>query len=130
VRARRGHPAPGSLLATDGRGRGRLLGSDPEHLVILADVPRPTTATVATGWSPNRHATLDRRVVPHSLSADGMVAVSLPTGASTVRLEFRPDRWDHLGAAATLLTLAGGLALAGQRWRRPAAKPGPAPPAD
>jgi hypothetical protein len=29
-----------------------------------------------------------------------------------VRLEIRPDRWDHLGAASTLLTLAGA-----ERWR-------------
>jgi 6-pyruvoyl-tetrahydropterin synthase related domain len=130
VRARRGHPAPGSLLATGGPGQARLVESDPEHLTIRADLARPTTATVATGWSPKWHATLDGRVVPFTRSADGLVALSLPAGASTVRLEFRPDRWDHLGAAVTLLTLAGGLALAGRRWRRPAANPGPAPPAD
>jgi hypothetical protein len=118
VRAQPGHPAPGSLLATDGPGRARLLSSDPEHLAIRADVARPTPATVATGWSPKWHATIGGRAVALSRSPDGLLALTLPAGASTVGLEFRPDRWDHLGAAATLVTLAGLAALAGRRWRR------------
>jgi hypothetical protein len=118
VRARAGYPAPGSLLATPGPGRARLLGSDPEHLTIQADVARPTMATVATGWSPKWHASVDGRAVAPSRSPDGLLALPLPAGASTVGLEFRPDRWGRLGGAATLLTLVGLAALAGRWWRR------------
>jgi len=114
VRSRPGQPAPGSLLATAAPARARLLRADPEDLVIAVDATVPTAATVATGWSPKWRATVNGQPAPLTRSPDGLLALTLPAGPSTITLAFRPDRWDDLGAAATLLTLA---VLAGRRGR-------------
>jgi hypothetical protein len=120
VQARPGQPAPGSLLATAAPARARLLRADPEDLVIAVNATAPTTATVATGWSPKWHATINGQPVPLTRSPDGLLGLALPAGPSTIALGFRPDRWDDLGAAVTLLTLAALAALARQRWPQPA----------
>jgi hypothetical protein len=52
VRARPNQPAPGSLLATAAAARAELLRADPEDLVIRVETAAPTSATVATAWSP------------------------------------------------------------------------------
>ena len=74
---------------------------------------------MATGWSPKWHATVNGQPAPLGRSPDGLLALALPAGPSTIALSFRPDRWDHLGAAVTLLTLAALAALARQRWPQP-----------
>ena len=119
VRARPGQPVPGSLLATAAPARARLLRADPEELLIKVETAAPTSATVATGWSPKWHATVNGQPAPLGRSPDGLLALALPAGPSTIALSFRPDRWDHLGAAVTLLTLAALAALARQRWPQP-----------
>jgi len=120
VRARPSQPAPGSLLATAAPARARLLRADPEDLVIAVDATAPTASTVATGWSPKWRATVNGQTVPLGRSPDGLLALALPAGPSTINLAFRPDRWDDLGAAATLLTLAALAAMAWRRWPQPA----------
>jgi len=120
VRARPNQPAPGSLLATAAPARAELLRGDPEELVIGVEATAPTSATVAMGWSPKWHATVNGRAAPLGRSPDGLLALALPAGPSTIALKFRPDRWDHLGAAVTLLTLAALAALARRRWPQPA----------
>jgi hypothetical protein len=119
VRARPNQPAPGSLLATAAPARAELLRADPEDLVIRVETAAPTSATVATAWSPKWHATVNGQTASLRRSPDGLLALALPAGPSTIALSFRPDRWDHLGTAATLLTLAALAALA-RRWRQPA----------
>jgi 6-pyruvoyl-tetrahydropterin synthase related domain len=120
VQARPDQPAPGSLLATAAPARAELLRADPEDLVIRVQTAAPTAATVATGWSPKWHATVNGKAVPLGRSSDGLLALDLPAGPSTIALSFRPDRWDHLGAAVTLLTLAALALLARRRWPQPA----------
>jgi hypothetical protein len=120
VQGRPDQPAPGSLLATAAPARARLLRADPENLLITVETAAPTAATVATGWSPKWHATVNGRTAPLGRSPDGLLALALPAGPSTITLGFRPDRWDDLGAAVTLLTLAALAALARQRWAQPA----------
>jgi hypothetical protein len=119
VRARPNQPAPGSLLAAAAAARAELLRADPEDLVIRVETAAPTSATVATAWSPKWHATVNGQTASLRRSPDGLLALALPAGPSTIALSFRPDRWDHLGTAATLLTLAALAALA-RRWRQPA----------
>jgi hypothetical protein len=119
VRGLPDRPAPGSLLATAAPARAELLRADPEQLTLHVEPAGPTAATVAVGWSPKWHARIDGRPVPLTRSADGLLQVELPAGPSTLSLVFRPDAWDRLGAAATLLTLAGLAVLAGRRaWGR------------
>jgi 6-pyruvoyl-tetrahydropterin synthase related domain len=120
VRPRPNQPAPGSLLATAAPGQAELLRADPEDLVIRVETAAPTTATVATSWSPKWHATVNGQAAPLGRSPDGLLALALPAGPSTIALSFRPDRWDHLGAAVTLLSLAALAALARRRWPHPA----------
>ena len=117
VLAHPNQPAPGSLLATAAPARAQLVRANPEDLVIRVEATAPTSATVATGWSPKWHATLNGQAVPLGRSPDGLLALALPAGPSTITLAFRPDRWDHLGAAVTVLTLAALAALARRQWR-------------
>jgi hypothetical protein len=119
VQARPHQPAPGSLLAAATPARAELLRADPEDLRIRVETAAPTTATVATGWSPKWQATVNGQPAPLGRSPDGLLALALPAGPSTVALGFRPDRWDDLGAAVTLLTLAA-LAVLARRWPPPA----------
>src|SRR4029453_908094 len=115
-RARPGQPVPGSLLATAAPARARRLRAAPEELLIKVETAAPTSATVATGWSPKWHATVNGQPAPLGRSPDGLLALALPAGPSTIALSFRPDRWDHLGAAVTLLTLAAPAGPAPRPW--------------
>jgi hypothetical protein len=119
VQARPNQPAPGSLLATVSPARAELILAKPEDLVIRVQTAVPTSATVATGWSPKWHATVNGQAASLRRSPDGLLALDLPAGPSTIALRFRPDRWDHLGVAVTALTLAALAVLARQRWPRP-----------
>ena len=103
-----GQPAPGALLTSSPPIRARLTDPRPEHLAIDMEAPSPSKATVALAWSPKWHAHLNGR--PHTLthSSDGLVTLQLPAGTHRLRLDYRPDPWDALGPAITVLTLAGG----------------------
>lgn len=100
------HPAPGSLVATAEPGSARLVRADGQRFVIAVEPAAPTEATIAVAWSPNWRGRIDGRALPLRRGAHGMIAVALPAGPHLVDLRFAPDRWDHLGAAISLLTLA------------------------
>jgi hypothetical protein len=110
VHPRLGRPSPASLLATAAPATAHLVGTDPEHLRIRIEAQRATEATVAVGWSPKWHARIDGRAVHLDHTAEGLLAVRLPAGESTLALDFRSDGWDRLGLTVSLLT-TGGLVL-------------------
>jgi hypothetical protein len=108
-----GQPAPASLLTSSPPIRARLTDTHPEHFAMEVEAPSPSKATVALAWSPKWHAHLNGR--PHALShsSDGLVTLQLPQGPSELRLDYRSDIWDALGAAMTVLTL-----ITGTLWLR------------
>ncbi len=108
VVAEPGQPPPGALLTSSPPIQARLTDPRPEHLAIDMEAPSPSKATVALAWSPKWHAHLNGR--PHTLthSSDGLVTLQLPAGTHRLRLDYRPDPWDALGPAITVLTLVGG----------------------
>ena len=87
----------------------------PERLAWHVWSARPTTATIAVQWSPKWHATVDGRSVPLARTHDALIDVALPAGEHTVRLAYRPDVVDRLGAAVSVLTV---LVVIGLRARR------------
>jgi hypothetical protein len=110
-----GQPGPASLLSSPRPLLASLTDTRPEHLAIDMEAQGPSEATVALAWSPKWHARLDGH--PHDLdrTPDGLVTLKVPGGASQLRLDYRADMWDRLGAVITLLTL---LAAAVARTRR------------
>jgi hypothetical protein len=114
VLPRAGQPDPASLLATDARADARLIVSKPEHLAVDVVASQPTRATIAVGWSPKWHATVNGRSAPLAKSSDGLLELSLPAGKSRLDLEFRRDAWDCSPTSA-----AGGRAVGRlTRWQR------------
>ncbi len=105
---RAGQPDPASLLATNSPADAGLVVSKPEHLVIEVAAAQPSRATVAVGWSPKWHATVNGRSAPLFKSSDGLLELSLPAGESRVDLEFRRDMWDYLGLLISVATALGG----------------------
>jgi len=125
VRPRPGQPDPSSLLATARPAWAQLESAEPEHLRIAAWAEAPTAASVAIAWSPKWHGLLNSS--PHRLSRtpDGLIAVELPAGDSQLALDYRTDRWDRLGLAITLATVAGILGWCVWRLGRSQVHPGP-----
>jgi hypothetical protein len=120
VLPRDGYPSPASLLATDAPASGRLVRASPERLRVEVKASDALDATVAVAWSPKWHARLDGEPVALSSSTDGLIALRLPPGRSTLVLAYRTDVWDRLGVALSLTTLAvlGACAVVGPRRRR------------
>jgi len=112
-----GQPAPGSLLQTNAPAEARLVRGEAEHLEIAVRSGGPQLATVAVGWSPKWHATVNGTPVRLERSQEGLILLPVPAGASTVVLRFQQDRWDWLGIAVTVLTLLG-LLLWTLRYRQ------------
>lgn len=102
-------PDPATQLATDGAASAVLRRAGTEHLRIDVQAPSPTAATLAIGWSPRWRVRVNGHGAGAHRSADGLIALRLPAGASVVAVDWRADPWALLGAALTLLTLAGGL---------------------
>jgi hypothetical protein len=102
-----GQPGPASLLSSPRPLLARLTDARPEHLSIDVEAPAPSEATVALAWSPKWHAHLDTRPVALGRTPDGLVTLDVPQGTSRLRLDYRADIWDRVGAAITLLTLLG-----------------------
>ncbi|MDQ3946075.1 MAG: hypothetical protein M3357_13175, partial [Actinomycetota bacterium] len=100
-----GQPGPASLLSAPRPLLARLTDARAEHLAVELEAPEPIVATVALAWSPKWHARLDDRPVDLGRTSDGLVTVEIPQGAGRLRLDYRADGWDRLGAAITLLTL-------------------------
>lgn len=121
VRPAAGAPDPASLVS----GRvlsARLTEAAPEHLVFEVGAPRATTATVALAWSPKWHGRLDGATVRLDRTSDGLVQVAVSAGGHRLRLDYRSDAWDRLGATVTVLTLLAGAVVLAQR-RRQASQP-------
>ncbi|HMF04652.1 MAG TPA: hypothetical protein VKH17_07555, partial [Acidimicrobiia bacterium] len=123
VRGGTGQPPPASLVSTGAPATARLTRAEPERLRMRVDASRATSATVAVAWSPKWQGRVDGRPVALGHTDDGLIAVRLPAGRSTLDLAYEPDGWDHLGVAISALTITllaalGALAL----WRRRATR--------
>jgi hypothetical protein len=127
VRARPGQPNPAALVATGAPASARVTRADPERLRIRVDASAATPATVAVAWSPKWHGRVDGRPVELRHTADGLIAVRLPAGRSTLELDYGPDGWDRLGvgiSALTLVLLAAFGVHGARRRRRRSNEPG------
>jgi hypothetical protein len=105
LRARGGQPEPAALVTTAAPAAARVTRAEPERLRIRVDAAAPTPATVAVAWSPKWHGHVDGRPVALGHTHDGLIAVRLPPGRSTLELGYEPDGWDHLGVGVSALTL-------------------------
>jgi hypothetical protein len=102
-----------AITPTDDRPVGSILdvagaevthaGTDRYAIDYQADAPQITS--LAIGWSPKWHATLDGRAVPLAKSPDDTLEVGLPAGAHTLALTFRSDGADRIGLALTVATV-------------------------
>jgi hypothetical protein len=118
LRPRPGQPDPAALLATAAPAAAQVRRADPERLDIRVDASRATPATVAVAWSPKWRGSVDGRAVRLDHTSDGLIAVRLPAGTSTLELTYGPDGWDHAGVAISALTVGLLVAIAARDWRR------------
>jgi hypothetical protein len=118
LRPRPGQPDPAALLATAAPAAAQVRRADPERLDIRVDASRATPATVAVAWSPKWRGSVDGRAVRLDHTSDGLIAVRLPAGTSTLELTYGPDGWDHAGVAISALTVGLLAAIAARDWRR------------
>jgi hypothetical protein len=117
-----GSPAPASLVSTAGPASARLISASAEQFGLEIEAPERTGVTLALAWSPKWQGRLNGAPVRLGQSRDGLVDLTVPAGRNALRLDYRNDAWDRLGAACTLATVAvGGLATArsSRRRRRP-----------
>jgi hypothetical protein len=113
-----GQPDPASLLSSSGALVARLTDPRPEHLAFEIDASSRATVTIALAWSPKWHARLNKAPIALERTRDGLATLQVPQGAHELRLDYRPDIWDHLGLAITLLTLLTGAVLLRRRRHR------------
>jgi len=102
----------------------RLTAPVPELLdsvTLAVETSGEALLVVSTTWDRGWRATVDGRSTPVLETAAGYLAVVVPAGAATVRLDYR-DPWVRAGAAASVLTLLG-LAAAEIVRRRPRSGP-------
>ena len=118
-------PPPASLVSAEGPLSARLTRADAGHLSFDLDAPGPGYATVAVAWSPKWHGRIDSGPVRLRPTGDGLIRVAVPAGRSELRLDYRGDAWDRLGALSSLSTVAvGGIAFTRTgRRRRPSSDP-------
>ncbi|MGH8975194.1 MAG: hypothetical protein ACRD0C_18570, partial [Acidimicrobiia bacterium] len=121
VLAPAGQPEPASLLSSSRPLLARLTDPRPEHLAFDIEATARSTVTIALAWSPKWHALLNDDPVPLTSTSDGLATLEIPPGTHDLRLDYRPDLWDHLGLAITALTLLTG-ALTLRRRRHNAAR--------
>ncbi|HEY3239723.1 MAG TPA: hypothetical protein VGL92_09175, partial [Acidimicrobiia bacterium] len=93
-----GQPGPASLLSSPRPLQARLTDPRPEHLAFEMQAPAPSEATVALAWSPKWHAHLSTHPISLRPTSDGLVTLEIPQGTSQLRLDYRADLWDRLGA--------------------------------
>jgi hypothetical protein len=116
-----GQPDPGALITAETPIRARLHHFEPGLIGIEVESGRATRARVAVAWSPKWRAWLDGEPVSLHRAADGRLGLKLMPGKSQLSLRFRPDFWDRLGLAVSVLTLVGLILLAiGRRSPRSA----------
>ncbi len=118
LRPRPGQPDPASLVATGAPATARVTRAEPERLRIRVEASAATPATIAVAWSPKWHGRIGSRSVHLDHTADGLIALRLPAGTSTVELTYGPDGWDRAGAVVSALTLALLVALGVREVRR------------
>lgn len=121
VEAPPGQPAPSSLVTVDAStatARVLRLAGDNESLSIRIRASRPTTASLAIGWSHAWRAKVDGDRVPVLRRDDGLVGIALPAGTHTVSLRFTRSWSDRLGLLITVATVAAGACLALRQRRR------------
>lgn len=115
-----GQPDPGALVTSETPVRAEMVEAEPEHMSIRIHAPQPAQVTVAVGWSPKWHASVNGAEVVLDKTADGLLQFDLPSGTSQVDLRFRPDVWNYVGLVITLVTVAllWGWFRRGRRARR------------
>ncbi|MGH7562841.1 MAG: hypothetical protein ACREK5_00235 [Gemmatimonadota bacterium] len=116
-----GQPYPEALITGDAPVRARLRRFEQGHVRIEVESGEATGASVAVAWSPKWHARLDGEALSLRKAEDGLLELDLPPGRSQLTLEFRPDFWDRLGLAVSVVTMIGLISLAA--WRRPRRSP-------
>lgn len=89
---------------------------EPTSIVTLAGVPAESmtladqsvgavgmssggTAVVRRNWFPRWRATVNGEAVPITETADGYMAIPIPSGRAEIELRYIVDRWDWLGRA-------------------------------
>jgi hypothetical protein len=89
---------------------------DPGHFEIAIDAPAPTRLVVREAWAAGWQARVDGAPVAVTRAAGRHLAVAVPAGAHTVRIDYRAPG-ARLGAAIGLTAAL--LALALLAWPRP-----------
>ncbi len=87
-----------------------------ERLQWTINSGRQLTSTLAIGWSPKWHATLDGSPIHVAKTDEGLMSIVIPSGVHRLDLAYRPDAADHLGLFITLVTLW--LLIGLPLWRR------------
>ena len=113
-----GQPPPAALISANGPLNAKLIVGEPEHDEIAVSASAPMTATIAIGYSPKWHATLNGKAVALTETPDGMLEVALPAGSERLDLRFEEDIWDYLGTAVSCVTALGLIAVVVLRRRR------------
>jgi hypothetical protein len=101
-----GQPAPASRLSTTtASATATLTQTDPEHVTIDATTSAATDGAIAMAWSSKWHVWVNGQEVPPTPTADHLLAVRLPAGASRIELAYGPDRADAMGRFVTLVSI-------------------------
>ena len=105
-----GQPPPATMLSV-ARSAGPLQvvgpGASVEHPRWRLSLPRAESVTVALGWNPAWHVTLDGRAIPLGRDPDEpLVRVVVPAGSHFLALDYRGDAWASVGWLVTIVALA------------------------
>ncbi len=101
-----GQPDPAALITADAPLAAEVTSAEPERVAIAVQAAQAARATVPIGYSPKWRAHLDGRRTAVERSADGLLQLRVPAGASRLTLEFRRDLWDYGGLLVTVATAA------------------------
>ena len=112
-----GQPSPSALITAQAPLKASLVAGGPEYDEINVDASTATQATIAAGYSPDWHASLDGKAVPLTESPQGLLQLDLPAGPHRLKVIFQRDLADYTGLAISLATLLSLLAYGVVRWR-------------
>lgn len=118
LRSEAGFPAPGTLATTSVPADVALVRYDTEDLELAIRMSADGVATLALPWWPRWMASSDGRPIELARDASGLGTLALSRGEHRLRLRYRPDGWDVLGRAASILGLLALVGGAGLRKRR------------
>jgi len=113
---------PATLLSSDpdsGLSARPVTGSA-EHRHWEVALARGSLVTAAIAWSPKWRASVGGHAIAvgSTLGPDRLIQLALPPGSDDVRLDYRPDAWDHAGEAVTLLSVVTLVGLGTDRRAR------------